>query len=143
MSKPKKKYEQDYFASIDQKDYFAKFYEGMAKSKAYINLSLSAKYIYLLCRVHQCSTEGRRVLYKHAEAEGRKYPSNAFVFPSSHFKLYGVDRSNASKVLKELVTAGFIDLIEQNAHRHKPNVYAFSRRWKDENMTEKQENDTS
>lgn len=132
----KKRYEQDYCASAEGQDYFCKFYVGMTKHDAFIKLETCAKMMYVYCRVQAISSDGKRALYKHAENEGKRYSPNAFVFPSSHFEKYGLERSNAAKQLKKLEESGFIKVIERNAHRHKPNVYEFSAEWRNDKKNE-------
>jgi len=120
----------DLYASVGKNDYFGTVFDGMCKSDAYKNLSLSAKHFYTLCRVQSQSKHGRQCLYKHSEESERNYNDNDFVFPSSHLKLYGIDRGNAKRYFDELIKAGFVDRKECNKVRKKMNVYSFSNRWK-------------
>ena len=53
-----------------------------------------------------------------------------FVFPASHLKEYGIDRSNAVKWFHELEDNGFITVLEKNKNRRKMNVYSFSSGWR-------------
>lgn len=133
MPKPKKQQYKDTFASCEAKDSFGTIFASMARHPCYQALSLAERHFYTLCRVQSQSSQGKRCLYQHAEAGGRTYPANAFVFPATHQQLYGVDRRNGSKLMKGLIAAGFLQCIEQNERRHMPNVYVFSDRWKQGN----------
>ncbi len=130
MNRSKKPKYKDLYASIGDKDFFGTIYDGMCRSKAYQSLSIGAKQLYTLCRVQSKSTHGKSCLYKHSEEYGITYTEHDFVFPASHLKMYGVDRSNANRYFNELEAAGFIDKKEKNKHMKKVNVYSFSNRWK-------------
>lgn len=120
----------DYYAAASADDRFGMVYEGMVTCSRYKGLSLGAKQFYTLCRVQANSKIGKACLYKHAETEGKQYAEGCFVFPSTHQNRFGVNRQNGSRYFRELINAGFIKLIEQNRHRHKPNVYQFSGKWR-------------
>ncbi len=132
MSRNKKQYKADIFASIGKDDKFGMVYDGLYQSKAFNELPLSVKHFYTLCRIQAKSSHGTSCLYKHGKEYGITYTENDFVFPASHMRKYGVDRSNGFKCLKKLIEAGFIDKKEKNKHMYKVNVYSFSKRWKEQ-----------
>lgn len=129
MSKRKTKYF-DVYASRDSNDYYGTVYDGMCKSKEFLQLSIGARYFYIMCRVESRSSKGKACLYKHAQSENTTYTDNCFVFPKSHQEAYGLTHANCCKYLTELEKAGFISTIENNKHRRIVNVYAFSNQWK-------------
>ena len=131
MAKKKQAYRADYFAAADSKDHFGTIYEGMCLNPKYRQLSIGARHFYMLCRVQARSEQGNRCLYTYANSEGKTFPDNCFVFPSSHQKRFGIDRRNGSRYFAELEKSGFIRCVEQNEYRHRPNVYAFDSKWKD------------
>ena len=130
MSRSAKKKYLDNAASLGESDFFGTIYDGMCQSKQYQSLSIGARQFYTLCRVQSRSSHGKACLSRHGQEENTTYTDYCFCFPAKHLKLYGVDRSNANRYLNELINAGFIDLLEQNKHRKKINVYCFSSRWK-------------
>lgn len=130
MSRGKKPKYKDTFASVKGEDYFGTIYDGMCKSNKYKQLSLGARHFYTICRVQARSRHGKSCLYKHGDDFGIKYTENDFVFPASHLKMYGYDRSNAGKYFRELMAAGFIVKKEGNKTIKKVNVYSFSDGWK-------------
>jgi hypothetical protein len=80
--------------------------------------------------VQSKSNRGKSCLYKHKEEYGIDYTENCFVFPASHMQRYGIERSNGSNYLKQLIVAGFIEKVENNKAVKKVNVYKFSNKWK-------------
>ena len=134
MASKKQTFKPDYCASkCGSHETFATVYDSMLKSEAFNNLSMSAKYLYILCRNQMTSRIGRETLYNHGKENDIEYPDNCFVFPAKHQREYGFkDRSNVTKGLKELEKAGFIRKYENNKYRWKVNVYQFSSDWKKE-----------
>ena len=127
----RKKFIADYYASMcGEHETFGMIYESMLVSEKFKELSLSAKFVYCLCRSQATSKIGRQALYKHGEEFGIDYPENCFVFPAKHIRKYGLDRSNVSKYMTELIKAGFIKKYENNKYCWKVNVYQFSANWK-------------
>lgn len=103
----------------------------MMQSPQFRRLSMGAQRMYVYCRCQAQSKEGTKCLYKHCEEEGTTYSHYThFVFPAKHMALYGVDRGNGTRWLKELEAQGFIKKVESNKHRQKVNVYAFSTKWR-------------
>lgn len=132
MATAKKKTQKgDYFASAAPVDNFGMVYESMCAHDCYKALSLSAKQFYTLCRVQARSKQGRACLYRYAETEGKNFADACFVFPATHQERFGIKRQNGSKYMNELIEAGFVKIVERNAHRHRPNVYQFDSKWKD------------
>ena len=129
MGRRKKKW-RDLKASLGDADTFGTLYVSMCKSKAYQNLSLGAKHLYDMCRVHSTSKECKQCLYKHGEEYGITYSEYDFVFPAAHLAEYGIDRRNAVRYFNELEAAGFIVKKEKNKPMKKVNVYSFSDKWK-------------
>ena len=129
-SKGTEKPPKDIYASTKATDTFGMIFDSMLQCERFQELRNRTKWMYVLCRVQARSADGKRALYKHAETEGRTYPLNSFVFPAAHMERYGMLKQNGSKELKELETAGFISILENNSHRKKMNVYQFSENWK-------------
>lgn len=131
MANRKTNYKPDYYSSMcGNHETFGTIYKSMLVSEKFKELSLSARFIYCLCRCQLTSNNGRQTLYNHGKENNIDYPANCFVFPAKHIKEYGLDRSNVSKHLTELEKAGFIKRYEKNGHRWKVNVYQFSAEWK-------------
>ena len=121
-------------------DIHARIFQGMLESDAWQNLTPSAKNIYVLCSVQLYDDNAKRYLKILADEQGIDYNhSTTFVLPSSALTRYGYKNSNnAYRYLKELCDAGFIDVVIQNRHRKKGNVYRFSEMWKCDKMNIKQ-----
>lgn len=137
MSKSKKQpFKPPYSASCIQGnkfDTFGMICESMCKTKVFQDLTPSAKVMYVLCRVQSASEDGRRCLFQHAKQYEREYSADCFVFPAQHMEKYGLDRRNAKKQIDLLVSAGFLDIVEENRQQKLVNVYRFSSRWKEPN----------
>lgn len=132
MASKKQTFKPDYYASkCGKHETFATVYDSMLKSEQFKNLSLSAKFLFLLCRNQLTSRAGRETLYNHGKEFEILYPDSCFVFPAKHQREYGLnDCSNVTKGLKELENAGFIRKYECNKHCWKVNVYQFATDWK-------------
>lgn len=120
------------FSNDILKDHFSMMYVTQLRSKAYIELSATAKQLYCTLRVHANSLEGRECLFMHGKETGIDYdPDICFVFPASHQRLYGYkDRRNVEKYLRELNAAGFIKKVESNWNLRQVTVYQFVSDWK-------------
>lgn len=129
MSKNRPKYN-DKYASLIKGENYGTIFESMCLSAAYQSLGNGAKQFYTMCRVEARSKQGGACLYKHSNEYGITYNENDFVFPSSHLRKYGYDRSNASHLFDELEAAGFVIRKEKNKHIRKTSVYSFSEKWK-------------
>lgn len=125
------KYRPDYAACKGAgRQTFGTLYHSMLTDKRFIDLPMSAKVVYMACRVQATSKNGRACLYKHAKAEGTEYADNCFVFPTKQQREYGFkDRGNFSRSMQTLIDEGFIDKVEDNKHRWKTNIYKFSSKW--------------
>lgn len=130
MSRGRKKYKPDLYASSGIDDKFAMVYDGLYRSRQFLALDLGTRHFYTICRIQAKSKQGTSCLYNHGKEDGETYSENDFVFPAKHMKIYGYDRSNGKRYLEKLIEAGFITKKEQNNHRKKVNVYSFSAEWK-------------
>lgn len=65
------------------------------------------------------------LVYMLLESRGKK----AFKYPYSLYSKF-LSKAGFQAAKKQLIAAGFIEETESNAHRKKPNVYAFSDEWK-------------
>lgn len=99
------------------------------KNPKFYSLSQGAQNLWLRCYCECRGYSGRSVLDKYGEQEGKNYPQHYFTFPEAHFETYGIPRNSARRWLRELIDAGFIEVIERNGHRRKVNVYAFTDKW--------------
>lgn len=125
-----KTHKADATASLGGKhETFGTVYKTMAMHPAYIGLSAGAKQFYTVCRIQATSKECRQVVYKLQEATGNGYPTNCFVFPSSHLAKFGYDRRNVTRLFDNLIKAGFIKRIANGQKTFKVNVYVFCNEW--------------
>ena len=83
---------------------------SMMRSKQYIELSATAKVIFD---------------YMALEAGREKH----FIFPYSACEEQ-MSKNTFFRARNELIEAGFITVVENNANLRKPNVYSFSSKWK-------------
>ena len=128
MGKPNKR-KADAYATREPADTYGTIYKDMYTCEAFKRLSPSAKHLYACCRIQARS--GGKALFKHAEAEGTYYPpERCFVFPRTTAEAFGFSRGHIKELFAELIAAGFIEVLEQNKHRFRVNVYSFSDRWK-------------
>ena len=65
------------------------------------------------------------LIYMKMESAGKKQ----FEFPYAKYRSF-MTKPTFSKALKDLVSHGFVDVVQNNRNLRKPNVYAFSERWK-------------
>ena len=130
MSRKTKNPNVDGTASMGGDDTFGRVWESMTQSYAYKQLTLAEKHFYTICQLQAHSKIGRACLYNHGIEDGIEYGEHDFVFPSSHLKRYGYDKSNGYRLLKALCDKGFISKLENNKHRKCVNVYSFIREWK-------------
>jgi len=124
-------------------DIHARVFKSMLESKTWQKLTPSAKNMYVLCSVQLYDNNAKRYLKYLAEEQGIDYNhSITFVLPSSALERYGFrNTNNAYKYLKELVNAGFIDVVIRNKHRKRGNVYRFSEKWKYNEISKMQVDD--
>lgn len=83
---------------------------GASKAAAMIGLS-DAAYRIFICMM--------------MESGGKE----TFEFPYSKYQAYA-GKHKFLNAKRELITAGFIDEVQNNANLRRPNVYKFSNRWK-------------
>lgn len=116
-------------------DNYGTVFQSMLQHDKFKGLSLNAQRLYIICRVQAQTNENSRILYnlkRDSTFNGKENPSDygqKFVLPAKHQKDYGLNYKNTTRYFKELIDAGFIKLIENNAHRRIANVYAFSHEW--------------
>lgn len=123
----------DYNASLKPKeDKWGRIFVTMARDPGFMSLSLPAFKLYTILRVHAASKENCNCMKQHKIETGQEYDYGTFIFPPAHQALYGYkDRTNVKKYMNELIKAGFVRKVEDNRHRFKATVYAFSSGWKD------------
>lgn len=126
----KKREPNNIFSSLTEHDNYAPVYDGLMKSEAFKRLTCGAKQFYIACLVQAKSKQGRQHFFRVQAETGEKYRIGAFTFPAKHLEAFGYKRQNAAKLFRQLEEAGFIDIIEKHRFDMKPNVYAFSTRWK-------------
>lgn len=130
-SRSKRKSTPDYNASLKTGDNFGRVFVSMVRCPGFLSLSLPARQLYVILRVHAASSENRKCIYMHEKETGQGYNYDNFIFPPAHQALYGYkDRSNVKKYMDELIKAGFICKVEDNHHRFAATVYAFASGWK-------------
>lgn len=136
----KKKRQRDTTASTKDNDKFIMLYNSLLTSKAYQELTPTAKVVYLYCRNQASCERGRANLYKYAEREAEIFQDNNliakymsgkyFTMPEKHTKeVYGMAKSNMKRYLDELIKHGFIKRIKSNEKTWKQNLYCFSDEW--------------
>lgn len=119
--------------SLTDKDNFAIIYEGALTCKQYISMSPTAKQLYIACISQNMSKKGTANLHLFNKQHGTNYneKSGYFTMPNKRIKDYGLSPNTCHKhSFKELINAGFIEVIENNKHRHIENIYRFSAAWK-------------
>lgn len=106
---------------------FSVLSDKQARSKTWQKLSDHAKYTLMVCRLCRQYHTG-----KDAEGKSRAINGSLMYFHFSRATQIKYGLKNPNKVRKqmiELVSSGFIDVVECNAHRKQKNVYAFSSKW--------------
>lgn len=119
--------------SLTEKDWFATIYEGALTCQAFIEMSQSARLLYFACVSQNMSGKGKANLHLFNEQHGTDYneKDGYFTMPNTRLKAYGLKPNTChSRSFKELINAGFIEVIENNKHRHIENIYRFSLAWK-------------
>ena len=75
-------------------------------------------------------TSYRVLTYMFLESKGKR----EFTFPKSKWRRF-ISPDGFQKAKKQLIKLGFIEEIENNAHRKKANVYRFKSEWKNYKKT--------
>ena len=121
--------------SLTDKDNFAIIYEGTLTSKQYTSMSPTAKQLYVTCISQNLSKKGTANLHLFNQQNGTNYneKNGYFTMPNKRIEDYGLKPNTChSKSFKELIDNGFIEVVENNRHRHIENIYRFSTAWKKE-----------
>ena len=119
--------------SLTDKDNFAIIYEGALTSKQYTSMSPTARQLYIACISQNMSGKGKANLHLFNKQHGTDYNEKKgyFTMPNKRIKDYGLSPNTCHKhSFKELINTGFIEVIENNKHRHIENIYRFSAEWK-------------
>lgn len=129
----KKKTENDKFLSLTDKDRFTYIYDGTLTSTQFTALSPSARLLYLACTSQRMSAKGLAHLHLFNQQHGTDYneKNGYFTMPNRRIKDYGLKPDTCYRhSFKELINAGFIEVVEGNKHRHIENIYRLSTAWK-------------
>lgn len=117
-----------YVDGLEKNKPYAILSDKMALSSVYQGLSLEAKYVLQVCKLcrqyHQKTdkTLNNNLLY--------------FYFNRKLQEKYGLKNPNKTrKALCELIENGFIDVVENNAHRKTKNIYAFCSKWRNKEIS--------
>lgn len=123
---------------------FTMIHADLVLSPEFQALDHSSQYFYYCCRINAVTEEGWGALEKHTRESNIRmgqdesidlryrgdYKNGFFVMPASHMEKYGYSRQQGSKLMKKLVDAGFVEVVERNKHQQKMNVYRFSTKFK-------------
>lgn len=91
---------------------YSRLSRSLLQHHAFISLTSNERYVYIaMVNV----------------AEGKE----VFQFPKAKYEQYGLSKITVVRAVKSLQAAGFIKIRENNRHLRKPNVYQFSREWKE------------
>ncbi len=101
---------------------FTRLYHELLESKAFIDLSLTEKVLFLHMKMQ----------YKgNAAKNNPNGKPEQFYFNLALAKKYNIcGKTTLYKAIDNLIEHGLIDCIENNKNLRKKNVYAFSDRWK-------------
>ena len=133
MGRRSRKKDNDPRLSLTDKDNFAIIYDGTLTCKQYISMSPTAQRLYIACISQRMSGKGKANLHLFNEQHGTKYneQDGYFTMPNTRLQAYGLKPNTChAYTFKELINAGFIEVIENNRHRHIENIYRFSTAWK-------------
>ena len=102
--------------------------EGGQSEKGYCRLSASL----LQSPAFKSLTSNERCVYIDmvSVAAGKE----VFSFPQAVYEHYGLTKITVIRAIKELQAAGFIKIRENNRFQRKPNVYQFTKDWKQHNQ---------
>lgn len=129
----KKKKTPNPFAGVDGLDgcAFTTVSDTQVLSPAYRKLSDKAKTLLIVCKLCRKYHRGEDKNEKPRTIKGNIL---YFYFNRKLAEQYGFKNPNVTRAaLVELVRYGFIDVIENNAHRHIRNIYAYCSKWQQYN----------
>ena len=127
------KKDNDPLTSLTAKDWYAVIYDGAMTCKQFTELSQSARLLYIACISQRMSGKGKANLHLFNQQHGTDYNENDgyFTMPNRRIKDYGLKPGTCHRTsFKELINAGFIEVVEGNKHRHIENIYRLSTAWK-------------
>lgn len=127
------KKDNDPLLSLTDKDRFTYIYDGTLTSKQFTALSPSARLLYFACASQRMSSKGLAHLHLFNQQHGTDYneKNGYFTMPNRRIKDYGLKPDTCYRTaFKELINAGFIEIVEGNKHRHIENIYRLSTAWK-------------
>lgn len=133
MSRRKSKKDNDPLLSLTDKDNYTYIYDGTLTSKQFTSMSPSAQRLYFACISQRMSGKGKANLHLFNEQHGKNYSEQDgyFTMPNKRIKDYGLNPVTCYKTgFKELVDVGFIEVVENNRHRHIENIYRLITAWK-------------
>lgn len=133
MSRRKVKKDNDPLLSLTDKDNYTYIYDGTLTSKQFISMSPSAQRLYFACISQRMSGKGKANLHLFNEQHGKNYSEQDgyFTMPNKRIKDYGLNPVTCYKTgFKELADVGFIEVVENNRHRHIENIYRLITAWK-------------
>lgn len=127
MSKSKNENPFTWVDGIEKKKPFMIISEKQAQSYAFISLSGDA--VKLLVQLKIC-----RKYYRGTEKNGISRAINGdplcFYWNRELAERHGFNNPNKTlKSMRELVRYGFVDVLENNAHRHKKSLFRFDWKW--------------
>lgn len=133
MGRRNSKKDNDPLTSLTAKDRFTCIYEGAMTCKQFTSMSQSARLLYVACLSQRMSSKGLANLHLFNEQHGTNYneKDGYFTMPNTRIKAFGLSPNTCHKhSFKELIKAGFIEVTENNKHRHIENIYRLSTAWK-------------
>lgn len=133
MGRRSGKKDNDPLLSLTDKDNYTYIYDGTLTSKQFTSLSPSTQRLYFACISQRMSGKGKANLHLFNEQHGKNYSEldGYFTMPNKRIRDYGLKPDTCYKTgFKELKNAGFIDIVENNRHRHIENIYRLITAWK-------------
>lgn len=133
MSRKYDKKPNDPLLSLTNKDNYTYIYDGTLTCKQFISMSPTAQRLYFACISQRMSGKGKANLHLFNEQYGTNYneQDGYFTMPNKRIKDYGLKPDTCYRTgFKELINAGFIEVVENNKHRKIENVYRLITAWK-------------
>lgn len=118
---------------LTARDNYTYIYDGTMTCKQYTSMSLSARQLYIACISQRMSKTGTANLHLFNEQNGTNYNEydGYFTMPNVRIKAYGLRPNTChAYAFKELIENGFIEVVENNKHRHIENIYRLSTAWR-------------